>query len=701
MPYGTQNTLFMILCTLLVLLMQAGFLCLEAGAVRSKNTVNVAAKNLIDLILVTVLYFAFGFTIQYGWFSDFSLNAHPNAPHYPYLFLLFQALFAVTTATIVSGAVAERCSLTGYIIISLVIVSVIYPISGQWVWGGVFGTPEGWLAKLGFIDFAGSTQVHALGGAVALASVLIIGPRNGFHDQSYKVFRGQNQTLSLLGVMLLWVGWFGFNMGSMLKVDVLLGLIMFNTFISACAGGLASLVWSLVFYHKADIPIVANGVLAGLVGITAGVHAVQPAEAILIGVVSGLICCGATVYLEHRKIDDVISAIPVHLAAGIWGSLAVALLGDPEILNTGHDLIAQFGIQLLGTACIVAWSFGVSFILLKLLNRWFPLRVSAESERVGLNISEHDAITELSDIVHNLEQQSESGDFHPLEHHPFSELAGITQQYNRILTSFLRSQNELQSSLDTLQTTHSKLMLKKAEADSANRQKTLLISKVSREIRTPLNGIIVTSEMLNMEPLPAEQKQWLEIITQSGNALMDIVHDVIDYSRLEAGNLSLQHSTFQLSELMDQCKKVFLTEAFNKNLEFLVQIEMGTPKALTADSQRLRQIIINLLGNAFRYTDKGTITLSAQMEHTTGRLLLEVKDTGAGISEDSLEKAFDAFGLEEKYADREANNSGLSLTICRQLAELMGGTISVKSQPGEGSHFTLQIPVKWENKEFR
>ena len=260
-------------------------------------------------------------------------------------------------------------------------------------------------------------------------------------------------------------------MGSMLKVDVLLSLIMFNTFISACAGGLASLIWSLVFYRKADIPIVANGVLAGLVGITAGVHAVQPAEAILIGVVSGLICCGATVYLDHRRIDDVISAIPVHLAAGIWGSLAVALLGDPEILNTGHDLIAQFGIQLLGTACIVAWSFGVSFILLKLLNRWCPLRVSTESERVGLNISEHGAITELSDIVHNLEQQSESGDFHPLEHHPFSELAGITQQYNRILTSFLRSQNELQSSLDTLQTIHSKLMLKKTEADSANRQK--------------------------------------------------------------------------------------------------------------------------------------------------------------------------------------------------------------------------------------
>ena len=151
---------------------------------------------------------------------------------------------------------------------------------------------------------------------------------------------------------------------------------------------------------------------------------------------------------------------------------------------------------------------------------------------------------------------------------------------------------------------------------------------------------------------------------------------------------------------MDQCKKVFLTEAFSKNLEFLVQIEMGTPKTLTADNKRLRQIIINLLGNAFRYTDKGTITLSAQMEHSTGRLLLEVKDTGAGISEDSLKKAFDAFGLEEKYADREANSSGLSLIICRQLAELMGGAISVKSQPGEGSHFTLQIPVKWENKRF-
>lgn len=564
MPYGTENTLFMTLCILLVLLMQAGFLCLEAGAVRSKNTVNVAAKNLIDLILVTLFYFAIGFTIQYGWFSDFSHNAHPNDPHYPYLFLLFQTLFAATAATIVSGAVAERCGLTGYMIISLVIVTFIYPISGQWVWGGVFGTPRGWLSELGFVDFAGSVQVHALGGAVALAAVLIIGPRNGFHDQSYKVFRGQNQAMSLLGVMLLWLGWFGFNMGSLLKMDDLLSLVMINTFVSACAGGLASLIWCSVFYHKADIPQISNGILAGLVGITAGAHAMQPAEAVLIGTISGLICCGFTVYLEQRKIDDVIATIPVHLGAGVWGSLSVALLGDPEILNTGNDFITQFGVQLLGATTVVAWAFGVSFMLLKLINRWYPLRVSAESERIGLNISEHGAITELSEIIHDLEQQSHSGNFHPLESDPFSELAGITQQYNRILASFLKNQMELQSSLETLQTTHNDLMLQKAEVDSANRQKTLLISKVSREIRTPLNGIIVTSEILNMEPLPDDQKNWLEVITQSGHALMAIVNDVIDYSRLESGNLSLQNSTFQLPELLEQCKKVFLTEALDK-----------------------------------------------------------------------------------------------------------------------------------------
>ena len=693
MPYGTGNTLFMTLCILLVLLMQAGFLCLEAGAVRSKNTVNVAAKNLVDLILVTLVYSAIGFTIQYGWFSDFSQSAHPKGPHYPYLFLLFQTLFAATAATIVSGAVSERCGLRGYMIISLVIVILIYPVSGQWVWGGVFDTPQGWLARIGFIDFAGSTQVHALGGAVALASVMIIGPRKGFSSQNYRVFRGQNQTMSLLGVMLLWLGWFGFNMGSLLKVDSLSSLVMVNTFVSACAGGIACLIWSTVFYHKADIPVIANGVLAGLVGITAGAHAMVPASAVLTGAIAGLVCCGMMVMLEHYKIDDVIGAIPVHLGAGIWGTIAVALLGDPHILKTGNNIVMQLGIQLLGCFVVVLWAFIVSYALLKLINHWFPLRVSEESERIGLNISEHGATSELSDIIHDLDLQANTGDYKPLDHDTFSELSGITQQYNRILKHFLDTESRLAFNLQALQKMQNQLTKEKASAESANHHKSLFMSKLSQEIRTPLNNIITMSELLRDEAVSEDKKESLNIINQSGHALLDVIDDVIDYTRLEAGELSLEAVPFELSQLLKQCQQVFQMEANAKGVQISVNIDLGTHDKLIADSKRLRQVLINLLGNACRSTDKGSISLSADTTHNTGNLIIEIADTGRGIPPEQLDTLFDAMAQEQYSASLQANNSGLGLAICKELIELMGGTISVVSEVNKGTCFTLQIPV--------
>ena len=281
------NTLFLATCIILVFLMQAGFLCLEAGAVRHKNSINVAAKNLMDLILVASVYVLIGFRIQYGSFDTF-FSSEPIIDEslmqqgFTELFIIFQALFAATAATIVAGAVAERCGLVAYLIISLLIGIVIFPMAGGWVWGGLLDTPMGWLAELGFVDFAGSTVVHSLGGAVSLAAIMIIGPRKGvFSGGSTET--GQNLVLSLLGVLLLWLGWYGFNVGSLLTMGPQLSKVFTNTSIAGCVGGLAASIWSYCYYKYANLKVIANGVLAGLVGITAGAHAVNLWAAAVIG----------------------------------------------------------------------------------------------------------------------------------------------------------------------------------------------------------------------------------------------------------------------------------------------------------------------------------------------------------------------------------------------------------------------------------
>lgn len=693
MPYGHLNSLFMILCILLVLIMQMGFLCLEAGAVRSKNNVNVAAKNLMDLIMVAMVYFTISFTIQFGFFSELAERAHPRSPGYPYLFLIFQTLFAITATTIISGAVAERCSLKAYLIIALLVVGFIYPVAGQWIWGGLLGTEKGWLADLGFIDFAGSTLVHSIGGSVALAAIIIIGPRAGFGEASYKTFRGQNQVLSLLGVLMIWLGWFGFNMGSFLMVKTQLPLVLTNTFIGGCAGGLAATIWSYLFFHKFDIPVIANGVLAGLVGITAAAHILSPETAILAGFIAGFICCGLTVQMESFGLDDVVGAVPVHLGGGIWGTLVVALLGDSSLMENGNTYLEQLGIQCLGIVVTLAWSFGISFIVLKLIDHFYPLRVSSEEEQQGLNVSEHGSATELSDLIEELEDQAESGHFKPVIHAPFSELGGITRQYNRVLDRFLDSQKRLEVNIKTLKNIRDQLQMQKDKAESASRHKSIFLGKMSHEVRTPLNGIIATSDLLKTESLTQEQQEYVDVINQSGHALMSIINDVLDFSQIESGKLKLEEQPYNLKELLEQCMKVFQPEALSRQLNFELDIEMGTPVELTGDATRFRQVIINLINNAFKFTEKGEVTIRVSHIHSVNTVQINILDTGTGIPEDRLESIFDSFIQADNSHNRPHGGSGLGLAIGKQLIERMGGSISASNRPDGGSCFSIQMPL--------
>ncbi|MBU2966036.1 ammonium transporter [Amphritea sp. 2_MG-2023] len=435
-----MDLLWILFGAMLVFMMQAGFLCLESGLVRSKNSINVAAKNITDFIISSTLFWAFGFAFMFGdSYSDligtsgffFGENASPR----DLSIFLFQMMFCGTAATLVSGAVAERMSYLGYIITSIIISLLIYPIVGHWAWGGVVsGTTSGWLALAGFVDFAGSTMVHSVGGWVALAAIIVIGPRIGRFNDDKRHIPGSNIPIAMLGALLLWFGWFGFNGGSTLAwTDAVPGILL-NTCLAAFWGGIAAIVIKYLTDGYIDISQIINGVLGGLVAITANCHAVSVTEAAFIAGIAGFIVVYSSNLLLYLKLDDAIGVIPVHLFAGIWGTIAVALFGEPAILGTGLSRPDQLASQFMGIATVGLYSFSVAYIMLSLINKMYPLRVSSDAELNGLNVSEHRVTTEVFDLLSAMNQQQIRSDYSsPVPVEPFTEVGQIAQEYNRVI----------------------------------------------------------------------------------------------------------------------------------------------------------------------------------------------------------------------------------------------------------------------------
>ncbi|MCB9161427.1 MAG: ammonium transporter [Caldilineaceae bacterium] len=387
--YAIDNiTLF--IAAVLVLFMQAGFAMVETGFNSAKNAVNIMFKNIIDLAAGLVVFWLVGYGIMYGaavipgWLAWGGIGISQVPPEAlpgnlnPQVDFLFQVAFAATAATIVSGAVAGRMKVSGYLIYSIVITAIIYPISGYWKWGG------GWLDAMGFYDFAGSIVVHSVGGFAALAAVLVLGPRIGrFAEKGKNPFPAHSMSLSTLGVFILFVGWFGFNPGSQLaftgaaNTDATM-LIATNTALAAGAGTLLGMIYSWIRKGKPDLGYTLNGMLAGLVAITANCDSVTNVEAIIIGIVGGILVGLGIDMLEAFKIDDTVGAWPVHGLVGIWGGLATGIFG-------GHPM----GAQIIGSLVIPLWAFVTSYILFTILKAVNLLRVSPEEEQAGLDLSEH------------------------------------------------------------------------------------------------------------------------------------------------------------------------------------------------------------------------------------------------------------------------------------------------------------------------
>jgi len=392
----TTNNVWMMLCAALVFFMHLGFSFLEIGLTRQKNTINILFKNFFIITMGIIVYCLIGFNLMYpgnfniigngilgfaglGLDSTAAANLAYNEGYTYWTDFLFQAMFAATAGTIISGAVAERIKINSFMLIVFIYVGLVYPIVGSWQWG------SGFLYSLGFYDFAGSTLVHSVGGWGALIIIYLLGARKGKFDSNGNAIAipGSNIPLSAAGVLILWLGWFGFNGGSVLSADPAnTSLVLVTTCLAAAAGGIGAAFFSNLLYKNLDITMFMNGILGGLVGITAGADQMGPTEAIIIGAVGGLIVVLGVALLDKCKLDDPVGAIPVHLFAGIWGTLAVGIFGASASFDQFMVQLASVGI--VGLFCV----FGATLITL-FVKSTLGLRVSEEEEEAGLDIAEH------------------------------------------------------------------------------------------------------------------------------------------------------------------------------------------------------------------------------------------------------------------------------------------------------------------------
>jgi Amt family ammonium transporter len=389
----TINNLWILIATMMVFIMHLGFATLEAGLVQQKNTVNILFKNVIILCIGLLTYYVSGFNLMYPGaeyaggiigFSGFGLNLpdgaaglseYADGKYAYYTDFIFQAMFAATCASIVSGAVAERIKLMPFLVFVFLFVSICYPITGMWKWGG------GWLNELGFVDFAGSALVHSVGGWGALAAIILLGARSGkYTEKGVRPIPGHNMPLATIGVFLLWFGWFGFNGGSVLSADPgAVALVFVTTCLGAASGALTTFMVSYWRFKSLDHSMVLNGILGGLVGITAGADSFTPGSAIIVGAIAGAIIPFSVVLFDKLKLDDPVGATSVHLVCGIWGTLAVGIFGS-----------GKFFTQLIGVVVIGAFTFTFAFVVLYIIKKAVGLRVTEDMERRGLDITEHE-----------------------------------------------------------------------------------------------------------------------------------------------------------------------------------------------------------------------------------------------------------------------------------------------------------------------
>jgi len=683
------DALWVFISSGLVFIMQGGFLCLESGLTRSKNNINVAIKILSNFGVAILVFWAVGFGLMFGYSwhglfgeTQFALD-FSHATLWLAAFFLYQVMFCGTVMTIISGAVSERMPFDSYLVLSVFICGLVYPILGHWVWnGGHSGTLTGWLGSRGFVDFAGSTVVHSVGGWASLATVLVIGARTSRFPPGGppRKVQGSNMPLATLGVIILWFGWFGFNGGSVLAVNATVPIVLINTLIGGGAGMIGTLIIGWLIRGRPNLDLSINGSLAGLVAITASAHAVSTFSAIIIGVVGGAVNLWVDDLLERYEIDDAVAAIPVHLGAGIWGTLAVAFFGQAERLKTGLTFWGQLEIQLLGIIVCAVWTFGLTYLFLTFVNRYFiAARVTADDEHIGLNITQHGASTDLLDLFMVMDEQSKTGNLSlraPIE--PFTEIGQIAARYNKVMEALELTVNQNES------------------LQRLNQMKDEFLANTSHELRTPLTGIIGIAESLLdgvAGPLMGSQTKNLSLIVSSGRRLAMLIDDILDFSKLKHHALSLQIKPIHLYPIVEVVLALSQPLIATKRLRLVNDISPNIP-LVYGDENRVQQILHNLIGNAIKFTEHGTIRVSAQAQDS--HLAIDVADTGIGVPEDKRERIFQPFEQADGSIARIYGGTGIGLALTRKLVELQNGRIWAQANARHGACFSFTLPLSEE-----
>ncbi len=671
------NHVWVMVAACMVFFMQLGFTSYEAGFSQSKNAISISIRNLVEFLVSSLMFYAAGFGLMFGishtgWigtnhFFTSGVLTHPG--NLDYTFFFFQLVFAATASTILSGAIAERSSFVPNVVGPAFMVSVIYPIFGHWAWGNLFYPGQsGWLGSLGFIDFAGSTVVHSIGGWFALAGAVVLGPRMGKYnpDGSSNPMGLHNVPLATLGTFFLWFGWFGFNGGSLLRAGADIGLVIVNTNMAAAAAGASALIFTYVTEKRLDAGKLFTAVLAGLVAITAGSSRVNPDGAIYIGLITGIVAILAQDFLEKiAKVDDPVAAVSVHGVGGALGTLCVAPFAEKSnLLAEGGDRFHQLGIQAVGVGVAFVWSFGLGMLFFWCLKKIVRIRVSPEEEKKGLNVAEYEDVASWLDFMRITRLQ----DLNALLEKRVAERTDELQRANVAL-------------------------------EKANRLKSEFLATMSHELRTPLNAIIGFAEVLRDEvvgTINAEQKEYLGDIHGSGQHLLNMINSILDLSKIEAGKLELQYEEFSIKEAIDEALDTVTGFSRKKGIGIHTHIDKDIP-AVTADKVKLKQIMFNLLSNAVKFTpENGRITINVNLTGQSVRIA--VSDTGIGIKPEDMDKIFEAFRQVDASYARRYEGTGLGLTLTKRLVELHGGRIWVKSEYGKGSAFTFTLPLQPPHK---
>ena len=805
---------WIVIAAFLVFLMQAGFLLIEAGEVRAKNSISVAQKNVSDMLISVAAYALGGFGIMYGLSLGgfFGLGGVRDAllqtGNWPQL-LIFNLAFCSVVATIVSGAIAERMQILGYFVSTAIIAMLVYPIFGHWVWGNTIITSNlALLGNLGFVDHAGGIAIHTLAAAYALAAVIMLGPRRDRFDEAGNVLpiSGQSPVLSMAGVLILFVMWVPFNTGSLTPGTDLFFTVALGTILAGIGGGLGGKILGFYLHGRTFNPRSSfNGLLGGLVAVTAGVTYLSPMGAFVIGVIGGFAAIIGNYFILYKaRLDDPVGVIGTHGLAGILGAVLFPFLATKSLPAGG--ILSQIGVQALGSAICIIWAMGTGFLVFRLLKMLGILRVTEAQERLGLDIGEHDptvthemlygalektktdpvnaasqerrkvskpkrifgggselglALSEMStenrtlletqqhtmqvitaaaesltdgmliydsdskvmvanssyrDLMRQrgvncavgmerreiIEQLIELGEIDlqggTVDDYLNQNDLSVSQEANYKIGAnfYIRRQSPIDSGGQVITITNvTDMQMAIEKAKSAEKTKSEFLANMSHEIRTPMNGILGMSEILSYSELNKEQRDFVKTIQSSGNALMTIINDILDFSKIEAGQVALDPIPFVLVDSVEDVTSMLSSAAADKNIDLLLRVQPDLPSTFIGDVGRIRQVLTNLVGNALKFTHFGHVLIDITGQQSGDRydLTLRVEDTGIGIPENELENVFQKFRQVDGTTTREYEGTGLGLSISANLVDLMGGVISVESEVGAGSVFTVKLSL--------